>query len=488
MSDKTDLVKEPISKASIFKVMLYVAFGVSGIFFVKNVLVRDITGMLVIAAMIAIFAASLLLMKVFHAKQETRQFVVSMSLLGLVFVISLFSGQYYSDDFPLYLAVIGLTGLYLRPRYTKIQVIVVAVLLVLQYLLHPEKADSLTQFILCIVMTCLAGTMFYLAINRGRAFIKRSELRAEEAERLLESLKTIGGELQKNVEASGQRFGTLKETNAQMAENAGELQKGSDEILHGAREIEGACDNVQERMLGTQKQIATLNEEVKSFEAVLGENRKNMEDMARQISSVQTTMEEAGGVFQLMEKQVEEITAVTDKLNSISSGTTMLALNASIEAARAGQLGAGFAVVASKVRDLADDSNKCSEEVSGVVDLMQEQIGNMTKRLEDSVEAVQLSITTLQGLQDGFDQLTEQFHSLYGNIEMQNSNVNQVDEILGQLREKVVEMGDCTEKNQTVVEAIVGAMDIYKENMEQVLDDSRGISDLSESMLQSVLS
>ena len=482
MEKEQRAMKKPIPKETIFKLMLYVTFIVAAAFLVKNIVTRSLQGSLIIGISLTIFAVIVILMKKMNAQMEKQQFVVSMSLVFLVFIISINSGAYYSDDFPLYLAVIGLTGLYLRPKYTKIQIILADIMLVIQYLLHPEKAETLAQYIMCIAMFTLAAYMFYLAIQRGRVFIEISQARAAEAEQLLETLATIGDELQKNFENSSGRIENLQEANSRLEDNAMELKQGSASIAQGASEVAVTCDNVQDKILITENQIDALNGEVRIFETSLAENRRNMEEMSRQMESVKDTMRETNEVFKTMDQQMQEISAVTGQLGSISSSTTMLALNASIEAARAGQQGAGFAVVASKVQELAVDSNRCSDQVAYVVGLMQDQIQKTSKQLSDSAQAISASLQALDGLQNGFDQLTEQFAALYSNIEAQNSNVTQVESIFDQLKGKIAEMSSCSEENQSAVEAITEAMTVYKDNITLVIDDTRHVHELSASM------
>lgn len=477
-------MKKPISKDSIFKVMLYVTYIVAAVFLLKNVFGKSLVGVLVIGISLAVFTVVLMIMKFTGTRIENRQFVVSMSLLFLVFIISLNSGDYYSDDFPLYLAVIGLTGMYLRPKYTLMQAIVADVLLIVQYMVHPEKTESTGQFFLCLAMFMLASGMFYMAIQRGRAFIQMSQMRAEEAEGLLKSLTAIGEELQHNFENSMSRIESLQEANARLEGNTSNLRQSSDSITQGAREVEQTCDNVHDKVQVTEGQIDALNGEVRSFETALAANRKNMEEMNRQMEIVKRTMHETDEVFCSMDQRMQEIHMATEQLNSISASTTMLALNASIEAARAGQAGAGFAVVASKVQELAVDSNKCSAQVVDVVNAMQAQIQKTTQRLSESVEAIDSSREALEGLQGGFDRLTQQFGSLYNNIEEQNSNINQVESIFGQLKEKIADMSAHSEENQVSVESISEAMGVYRENMNQVIDDSRHVHELSASMLK----
>ena len=109
-------------------------------------------------------------------------------------------------------------------------------------------------------------------------------------------------------------------------------------------------------------------------------------------------MQETNTVFEKMEMQMKQIVEVTQQLNRISSNTTLLALNASIEAARAGQAGAGFAVVATKVKELSIDSNQCAGQVSEVVSQMQEQVQKTTQQLYESTQALAGSTKLVENL------------------------------------------------------------------------------------------
>ena len=98
-------------------------------------------------------------------------------------------------------------------------------------------------------------------------------------------------------------------------------------------------------------------------------------------------------------------------------------------------------------------------------------------------EAIDASISALTVLQTSFDGLTEQFGSLYDNIEQQNENVSKMDVVFNQLEDKIGEMTTCTEENQTYVDEITNAVDLYKNHMSLVIDDTKQVNDLSVSML-----
>ena len=473
----------PMPSDKIFKYMSIITYVVAAVFGVRNLISGSWIAVGVICLSLAAFSFVNLVLKKKNASEETQQMAVCISLAVLVFAISLFSGSYYSDDFPLFLAVIGLTGLYMQPRFTFIQIIVIDVLLILMYIIHPEKAESMSQYIMCTAILTVGGAVFYQTVKRGRAFIEISNERAREAEALLGSLTTIGEELQVNVNHSADRMSSMRDANERLAQSANELLKGSESLAQGAGEVSNSCEDVHEKIQVTEQQIGALDLEVQTFESALNDTHKHMDAMSRQMMSVKTTLNEASQVFQMMSEQMDLIFDTTKQLNSIANSTAMLALNASIEAARAGTAGAGFAVVASKVQELAVDSNACSGRVSDIASQMQAQVQETTAQFEESTEALNHSLETLGELQKGFKQLTEDFGSLYGNIEAQNKNVTSVDAIFEDLKDKVTDMTAFSEENQSVVDSITDVIRIYQDNMAKIIDDSARVQELSASML-----
>ena len=402
MNEKKNTMKKPTSENTIFRYMMIAVFTISSVFFLKNLLAQTWTSAVVIGICLFLFTIIVLFMKKMQTKLVTQQFILCLSIVFLVFIISLNSGSYYSDDFPLYLSVIALSGLYLVPKYALVQLVLIDILLALAYVIHPEKADPLGQYVMCMALFSVCSYIFYMVIKRGRAYIELGKARAEEAELLIEELKKAGIELQENCDHSVMRIAKLEEANGRLETSAAELQQGSSAIISGTMDAIETFTDVQERMLITEKQIESLNDEVKKVEISLSDNQKNMKGLTTEMESLKNTISATNEVFNTLQKEILEISAITDELAKIAHNTTTLSLNASIEAARAGQAGAGFQVVASKVHSLADDSNSCSSQVVNVVNAMKTRIDETSEQLTDSTNAINSSIRSINELESSF--------------------------------------------------------------------------------------
>lgn len=485
MKDKK--MKAPMSSKSIYRLMLVLVYIVAPVYLIKNLIGGVASGAIVIGICLVVFAIAAAAMHFLKTPEHVRQTIVCLSLVFLVFFISLNSGAYYSDDYCLYIAVIALSGLYFNRNITKIQSLIIPILLVIQYIVHPEKAESLSQFIMCVVIFMLASFLLCLLVTRGQAYIYISETKAADAEKLLDSIKEVGAELQKSMAHSTVKYEELQSVNNQLVQDADGLRSGSDGIVQGTQEVVDVCDEAHVVVQATEKQIEALNSEVNSCENAIMESSKSLNDMSKQMGTVREAMNSTNKVFSILEAQMGEISGVIQELNKIASSTTMLALNASIEAARAGKMGAGFAVVATKVQQLAVDSNSCSQRVAEVLSAMQEQVLETTEKLQGSTEAIGGSLTSLDELQSDFDSLTARFDNLYKNIEAQNETIHRVDSVFDELKAKVAVMNEYTEENQAVVESIFTSMDKCTENLNEVIEDSKHLTEVSENMLQTAM-
>lgn len=457
--------KKMMTNEKIYKITKWVPILVASVYFVINVTKGQVPAMIAIGACLVVFVGLFTLADKKQFSMYHKEMMVSLALPTLVVIISLFSGASYSDDFSLYLAVIGISGMFLEPKYSLMQIYLIEAYLVIMYIIHPEKAESRGQYILCMACFTIAAILFYQVVKRGKAFIDISNEKAAESEGLLDSIRVMGAELQDDFEASS----------AKIEAGTQELMKGSALIAHGAGEVSHSCNVVQDKIKDTQDQIGRLNEEVKQFEAGLLENQNNVADMQNQIDAVGDMVAESGAVFRAMEDQMNEIAGIAKQISDIAFKLTILSLNAAVESAQAGESGAGFDVIASEMRELSESSGGFATKVEDVVKDLSKKVNITSEKFSGSEEAFAHSKQTMAGLVESFDKLNKQFEELYGNIENQNRNINQIDYIFDELDHRVADMHNSSVENKNAVEKIADAMNDYRVNIDKVVKNTQSI-------------
>ncbi|WP_462152363.1 methyl-accepting chemotaxis protein [Pseudoalteromonas xiamenensis] len=152
-------------------------------------------------------------------------------------------------------------------------------------------------------------------------------------------------------------------------------------MLSASRELDNNLQQIHESVLSATSAVQQTRSDTTKSQASLVELAKNIEKTSEQIIT--------------LKKDSDDITSVIDVINAIAEQTNLLALNAAIEAARAGEQGRGFAVVADEVRNLAARTSKSTQEVRVMVNKIQAGTDaanqSMQAALEDTNRTVQLS-------------------------------------------------------------------------------------------------
>ncbi len=166
-------------------------------------------------------------------------------------------------------------------------------------------------------------------------------------------------------------LGTLNVATEHLSETTAATSSGMQEQLHEADMVATAATEMQATIQDISHNTEAAAKKAESTNLSAQQGRSEVESTVVQINHLSDSLGNASDVVSQLEKDAETIGSVLDVIRGIAEQTNLLALNAAIEAARAGEQGRGFAVVADEVRSLAQRTQDSTQEIESIISTLQ---------------------------------------------------------------------------------------------------------------------
>ena len=210
------------------------------------------------------------------------------------------------------------------------------------------------------------------------------------------------------------------------------IRRASEEVNSRAQALSGLSGGAYEGMEQQSGEITSMAGAVEEFSATslniadnMGNTQRLAQENAQQTQIGRSSMEEASSsleqiagalnttatVINTLGQRSQEIGGIVSVITSIAEQTNLLALNAAIEAARAGEQGRGFAVVADEVRNLASRTRQATDEISGMIHSIQQETGNAISTMEQGNVLMQEGLSRNANVASALARIDEQSRS-----------------------------------------------------------------------------
>ncbi|WP_170287673.1 methyl-accepting chemotaxis protein [Aquibacillus halophilus] len=263
----------------------------------------------------------------------------------------------------------------------------------------------------------------------------------------------------------------------QIADSATQLAEGSDNQSNSVDEVDNLLNNMSQTMANMIESIKDISQQTSETTHTATEGNNVAIEMTSQMTLIGKQSKEVEEVIQTLDQKSNEIGKIITIITDISNQTNLLALNAAIEAARAGEQGKGFAVVADEVRKLAEQSGVASTQISNLIKEIQSESQKAIESVNSSNKVVEDGVTLTEKTGSAFDNITTAITNVSNNTKTLYSNSDKVSDSISNIIKSMKKLQGLTQDSHGFTQNIAAATQQQNASMEEIAASARNLAD-----------
>ncbi len=304
----------------------------------------------------------------------------------------------------------------------------------------------------------------------------------EKMKELTQSLGNIVGKIRNSSDTMSANSYELNDTSSQTLAANNEISKAVEDVAEGSTGMAASISKINENLLEMSNETKDINESVNEIRNQTVAVQDSSKIMNNKIKSMQNSSQKMDEGISAISKRIETVNTTVDKVSNIvsvieeiSSETNLLSLNASIEAARAGDAGKGFAVVAQEIRVLSDNTNTELENIKQIISSLVEECRYCVQASGTIVEDNAKQKEEIKAVLDEFGSLDEQ-------IQKTAEKADEIEELVTAMIELNDDITKSSNSLTDVSAANAAATEEMNANIEELNAMMNGVSEMAGNM------
>lgn len=339
---------------------------------------------------------------------------------------------------------------------------------VLQILSHKS-------FVLTLIFIIIIIVVLFFVCKWGSDLIKASNEKELQASKLLNSLdnalkviKENTSVLNKDISSCNEGAIILNEISSLMTATVQEITKGAMEESESINQISNAMADAGKKVKLINELTKNLSDTSKSANKIVIDKSERINHLNEQMEIIDTAVMESFTTVKDLSNSMDQVNKFLENITQISKQTNLLSLNASIEAAKAGEAGMGFAVVAGEVNKLAEQSSNAVKEIGVIVSDIKNKINLVMEKVNNGSEAVRKGKVVTRQVDKGFDEIRDAFKSIDKSILNELMMTEYIQTIFTEICVQAESIANISQEHSSAAEEMLATTEEQKANVESI--------------------